>query len=131
MGGPNHYIFVGRSGSIDVLRIVFRKYNTSYQIRGQLRDDATVYTSTSWFTITDAPHAIEIDWQAATAVGANNGSLSLWIDGVLKQTKSAIDNDTRRVDEARLGPLAAIDTGTRGTLYFDHFESRRSEYIGL
>lgn len=54
--------------------------------------------------IADTLHSIEIDWQAATAAGANNGYITLWVDGILLQTLSNIDNDTRRVDEARLGP---------------------------
>jgi hypothetical protein len=41
-----------------------------------------------------------------------------------------MDNDTRRIDRVRLGALTGIDTGTRGTYYFDAFESRRQNYIG-
>ncbi len=40
------------------------------------------------------------------------------------------DNDTRRIDRVRLGAVAGIDTGTRGTYYFDAFESRRQTAIG-
>jgi hypothetical protein len=29
-----------------------------------------------------------------------------------------------------LGAVAGIDAGTRGTYYFDAFESRRQNYIG-
>ncbi len=128
--GDLHDIFTGRVGTVDVFRVNFRRYTTSYQVRVQIRTDAATYTSGSWYTISDGPHAIEIEWKAATAAGANNGAISLWIDGVAKQTKGSIDNDTLRVDEARLGPLAGIDTGTRGILYFDAFESRRTGYIG-
>jgi hypothetical protein len=129
--GDLHTIFAARSGSgLEVVRLQFRRSSSLYQVRAQLRTDAGTYTSTSWYTISDAAHAIEFDWKAATAVGANNGSLSLWLDGVLKQTAAAIDNDSLRVEEARLGPLAGIDTGTRGVAYFDAFESRRTSYIG-
>jgi PKD repeat protein len=128
--GDAHYIFVGRGGGIDVFRVQFRYYSGNYQVQAQLRNDGTKYSSTAWYPITDVPHSIELDWQAATAAGANNGSLSLWIDGVSRQTLAGIDNDTRRVDEAWLGPLSGIDTGTRGTEYFDAFESRRTTYIG-
>jgi hypothetical protein len=128
--GNTHDIFVGRSGTIDVFRVQFRLSNGNYQVLAQLRNDGTTYTSSTWYTISDAQHYIEIDWAAATVAGANNGYISLWLDGVLRQTVSGIDNDTRRVDEARLGPLAGIDTGTRGTEYFDAFESRRLSYIG-
>ena len=30
----------------------------------------------------------------------------------------------------QLGAVAGVDTGTRGTTYFDAFESRRDTYIG-
>jgi YD repeat-containing protein len=38
---------------------------------------------------------------------------------------------TRRVNAGQLGPIAGIDSGTRGTEYFDAFVSRRSTYIGF
>jgi hypothetical protein len=34
------------------------------------------------------------------------------------------------IDQARLGAASGVDTGTRGTYFFDAFESRRSTYIG-
>ncbi len=128
--GNTHDIFVGRTGSLDVFRIQFRFTSGNYQVSAQTRNDSTVYSSTSWYTISDAPHPVEIDWKAATGAGANDGYISLWIDGTLKQTVSTVDNDTRRVDEARLGPLSGIDAGTQGTEYFDAVESRRTTYIG-
>jgi len=81
--------------------------------------------------VTSAWHKIEIEWKPATAPGANNGVLTLWIDGVQKATVTTLDNDTRRVDGAQLGPVSGIDTGTRGTEYFDGFVSRRNTYIGM
>jgi hypothetical protein len=80
--------------------------------------------------LSDIPHSIELDWRAATAPGANDGGLTLWIDGVERQALTGIDNDTRRIDRVLLGALAGIDTGTRGTYFFDAFESRRQTYIG-
>ena len=46
-------------------------------------------------------------------------------------TVTTLDNDTRRVNAGQMGPVSGIDTGTRGTEYFDEFVSRRSSYIGL
>jgi hypothetical protein len=128
--GNAHIILVGQSGSITPVVVQFRKNSASFQLQAQALTDSMSYQSTSWYTISDAPHYIEIDWKSSTAAGANNGAISLWIDGTLKQTKSGIDNDTRRIDEVRLGPSSGIDTGTRGTYYFDAFESRRTTYIG-
>ncbi len=125
-----HDIFVGRSGTIDVFRVQVTRLYGSYQLRTQARFDSATYTTTAWLPVSDAAHLIEIDWQAATSSGANNGYLTLWIDGAQQSTLQSLDNDTRRVDEARLGPSNGIDTYTRGTEYFDDFESRRSTYIG-
>jgi uncharacterized protein YjiK len=129
--GENHFIFYGISGtSTPVLRVQFRFSNGNYQLRSGLRDDGSTWTDTGWFTISDAPHSVELDWRAATAAGANNGGLTLWIDGTQKADLTGKDNDTRRIDRGRLGAVNGIDTGTRGTTYFDAFESRRQSYIG-
>ena len=73
---------------------------------------------------------LELDWRAATTAGANNGGLTLWIDGVQQADLTGVDNDTRRIDQVRLGAASGVDTGTRGTYFFDAFESRRLTYIG-
>jgi hypothetical protein len=127
----SHYIFYGRNATGTViLRVQFRLSSGQYQVRASLLNDSTSFTSTAWFTISDAPHSIELDWRASTAAGANNGGLTLWMDGVQEADLTGVDNDTRRIDSVRLGAVAGIDTGTRGTYYFDAFESRRQTYIG-
>jgi len=108
--------------------------NGGYQVRGKITDDGVTSYPTAgsmgWTTITDASHFIELDWSAATAVAANNGYLTLWVDGTQVQSVTPIDNDTRRMDRAKLGPISSLDAGTSGTYYFDAFESRRQTYIG-
>ncbi len=123
--GDTHNIFVGRSSGIDVFRLAFRRYGSSYQLALQSLTDAAVFASTSWYTLSDAPHVVAIETNAATTAGANDGAFSLWIDGVLRQTRIGIDSDTVRVDEVRLGPVSSIDSGTRGVYYFDGFASER------
>jgi hypothetical protein len=56
--------------------------------------------------------------------------LTLWIDGVQSANLTGISNDARRIESVRLGAVAGIDTGTRGTTYFDAFQSSRQNYIG-
>jgi len=126
-----HFLFYGlnAAGTV-VMQVELRFSNSQYQIRASLLNDSTSFTSTAWFTISDAPHPIELDWRASTAAGANNGGLTLWIDGVQKADLTGVDNDTRRIDSVRLGAVAGINNGTRGTYYFDAFESRRQTYIG-
>jgi hypothetical protein len=126
-----HYLFYGYSGSSAVvLRVEFRFNKGRYQLRTGLRNDSSSWTNGSWFVISDVPHFIEIDWRAATAVGANNGSLTFWIDGTQRANLTGVDNDTRRLDRVQWGAVAGIDSGTRGTYYFDAFDSRRQIYIG-
>ncbi|MBE0695567.1 MAG: hypothetical protein IH586_01460, partial [Anaerolineaceae bacterium] len=93
-------------------------------------NDSGGWQYSSWYTIDDAPQSIEFDWQAASAAGANDGSLAMWIDGVQKVSLTGIDNDTRSVEKVQLGAIANIDPGTSGTIYFDAFQSGRVEYIG-
>src|SRR5215216_61096 len=117
--GDAHYIFKGFMGtSTEVLRVEFRQSSGTYQLRAALLDDATAWINTNWFTITDGPHFFELDWRASSGVGANNGGLTLWINDTQQDDLNGIDNDTRRIDRARLGALTGIDTGTRGTYYF-------------
>ncbi len=130
-----HYIFYAIShDGLVVARVEFGKIASGYQIRAGAVTDASssTFTNLAWTTaVTSAWHKIEIEWKAATVPGANNGVLTLWIDTVQAATVTTLDNDTRRVDGAQLGPVAGIDTGTRGTEYFDTFVSRRNTYIGL
>jgi uncharacterized protein YegP (UPF0339 family) len=131
----NHLIFLGRTANgtaagTTILQLELRYSAGKYQLRALILNDATAFTSSGWTTITDAPHAIELDWRASTAAGANNGGLTLWIDGVQQANIANIDNDTRRMESVRLGALTGIDAGTRGTYFFDAFESRRQTYIG-
>ena len=129
--GNDHYIFYAlNSAGTVVARIQFRYGTSGYMMRVSAVNDSSSYISTNWYFLTDAPHYIEIHWAAATAPGANNGVITLWMDGVQKGTVTNIDNDTRRIDTIQLGAVSGIDTGTRGTYYFDAFESRRQTYIG-
>ncbi|MBN8595701.1 MAG: S8 family serine peptidase [Anaerolineae bacterium] len=128
--GNAHFIMMGYAGaSTAVLRVEFSFSGGSYQLRASGLTDANAWVSTNWYSVSDAVHAIEIDWQAA-APAANNGALTLWIDGLQQQALMSIDNDTRAIDRVRIGAISGIDTGTRGTYFFDGFVSRRLTYIG-
>jgi len=130
--GDAHLLFQGfaGSGTTQVLQLELRFQSTGYQVRALLFNDVKVWVSTSWIPLSDLPHALELDWRAATSVGANNGGLMFWIDGIQQANLTGVDNDTRRIDQVRLGAVSGVDTGTRGTYFFDAFESRRITYIG-
>jgi len=126
-----HRIMVARNANVDVTRLDFRRTKAGvYQVSASVRTDGGSYAKTAWFTIGDAPHKITVSWKAATAVGRKDGFLRLRLDGVLKQALSGLDNDTLRIEQARLGPLQGIDGHTRGTEFFDDFVSRRSASAG-
>ncbi len=99
-------------------------------IAARALDEAIGWRATSWHNLSDDQHAIELDWQAASTPGGTDGSLDLWIDGVLAQSLTGIENGNYSIDEGWLGPSYGIDTGTRGTYYLDAFESRRGSVIG-
>jgi hypothetical protein len=123
--GDDYYLFVAYSDGVYAFAVRLLFNSGDYRVQSWLRDDGYTYVPMSAYTISDAPHFIELDWQAASAPEADDGHFSLWIDGELKQTLSDLDTDTKLIDEARLGPWAGIDAGTQGTCYFDAFESPR------
>jgi hypothetical protein len=116
-------------------RVLFKQLNGNYYINaGILRDDK-VMVLTPGLLLTDGMHAIEIDWRAASVPGANDGGLTLWVDGVEKRNLIGIDNDTHRISRVYLGAGvhagSTVDPTSTGTMYFDAFVSNRDSYIGL
>jgi len=131
--GDSHVIFFGYSGpgyQTPVVAVELRFSSGSYQVRAALVNDSTVWRYGNWFTIGNAVHFLEVEWQAASTAGANNGALKFWVDNVLRTNITGVDNDTRRIERVRLGAVAGIDPGTHGTEFFDAFESRHTSYIG-
>jgi uncharacterized repeat protein (TIGR02543 family) len=108
-----------------VLTIELRLSGKNYQVRAGVLTDRKKWTYTSWASLANGWQPVEVDWRAATAAGANNGALTLWVGGVQAATLSAVDNDTQRVESVALGAVEGVDAGTRGTYFFDAFESRR------
>jgi hypothetical protein len=126
VAGNSHFILGGYSGaSRVVLRIGFRFANGVYSLNAGILSDSSTWVNTNWFPISDAPHIIELDCLAASATGANNGSLAFWIDGTQLAAITGIDNDTWRTDRVEFGALSGMDSGTRGSYFFDAFESWR------
>jgi hypothetical protein len=111
--------------------VQLRKYGGQYQIRARAQNDLFAYSDTAWYTITNAAHVIEVDWQAATGPGANDGSLALYLDGVLKETVSGLDSDTQVVNTLKMGFTSRLGgKNISGTFYMDEFVSDSDAYIG-
>jgi hypothetical protein len=124
--GNAHYLFYGLDASSNVVvRIELQRSGSLYQLRASARNNASTWSTTAWATISDVPHLVQLDWQAATTAGANNGLVTLTLDGAPQGSITNVANDTRRIERAQLGAVAGIDTGTRGTEFFDAFESYR------
>lgn len=118
-------IFSGYSaGGAEVFRIQQRLASGVYQVRVLTRLDNGGAASTRWYPINNAANAIEISWQAAAS-----GSLRLWTNGTLRETKTSLANGAQSLDSVRLGPQD-LTVGISGTLYFDDFLSNRGSYIG-
>jgi hypothetical protein len=128
MGNLNsHAIFIGydyQGTFVQAIRVELRYSNGAYQIRSGSHNDNLTWTYTAWFTISDAEHQIEVEWDAAKP-GENDGKLKLKIDDVVRGNRIGLDNDTFRIDRIRLGAVSGIDAGTRGIYYFDQFGSFR------
>lgn len=98
-----------------------------YQVRAGAQDNSNVWSFTNWYTLSNYWSALEIDYQAEST-----GSLTLWVDGIQKQSLPGINNDLRTVRTVQLGVSAwTMGAGTHGQILFDAFESRRLTYIGL
>ena len=92
------------------------------------RDDGSL-ADTPFVDVSDAPHAVELDWRRASGPDTGDGTFTLWIDGAPVATLSGLDTGASAVDFARLGALS-VKGGAAGTLRFDEFVSRRKTYIG-
>ncbi len=132
-----HEIFAGLSGKelpVQVLRVQFELkpcFDTSclpYQVRAGLLQGDGSWLYTAWKGINDNVHLLEVDWRTTEASVA--GGLSFWVDEVLSGDLSVSTNSAQHIDQVRLGAVSGIDTATRGSYFFDAFESRRQTYIG-
>ena len=71
---------------------------------------------------------VEVEWQTASAAGANDGYVKFWINDVLVDTLSGLDTDARNVTKAVIGAAAGVDAGTAGTVFWDGFELNVVQY---
>ena len=118
-------ILLGRNArGAAVFRIQYRKSGSLLQVRGQV-ERAAGRTNTSWYSITDNKHAIEIAWQSA-----KRASFSLWIDGKRKQTLAGVNTSGFRLEQVRMGPSAGLTATTSGSEYYDDYKMTRTSYIG-
>jgi len=130
-GGEGHRLLTAQNGSGDVMYLALQRSNSNdYQVQAGVWTDGGSLVTTAWYLILDGPHWLEVDWQAASGAGKNDGHLTMWHDGTLKQSLNGLDNDTLRVEGVALGPLTGTSSSTVGTEYYDTFVSHRINPIG-
>jgi hypothetical protein len=123
-------LFVGRTSSgMMIFRLQLQNASGSYQVRGMVLIGNGKTVTTSWYTMSNSAHAIEIAWQAASTAKGTDGLISLWLDGTLKETRSGVANGGYRLEDVLLGPQS-VPSGTSGAEYFDAFTSTHTTYIG-
>lgn len=114
------FVYIARNSSDTAWRIslVVRKDSEAFRTIG------AVYLAGD--TSPD-PQFIEIEYQQASAVGANDGIARLWRNGVLKMDVTNVQNATWNVDMVRVGipPGAKLGPLASGFFYFDEYVSTR------
>ncbi|MCB1054960.1 MAG: hypothetical protein KDD11_05540 [Acidobacteria bacterium] len=115
-----------------LLTLVIRKDpGAAYAILAKSHEDSDAWAKTAWINLSDLPHMIEVEWLRATVAGRGDGMLRFWLDGVLQETVTGIDNAGWNAEFLRLGNVGGLDVGTSGVQYFDEVESHRQTYIGF
>lgn len=91
-----------------------------YLIVSAEEDDGTTLTSGN-ITISDASHCVEIHVERATSDVADDGRVRTWIDTILQDTISNIDNYDLwdDISDVRMGAIIGLDVGTSGIFYLD------------
>jgi RHS repeat-associated protein len=130
--GDSLAIFQGRDASGNVVfQVRIRKTASGYQIGTMSIDDNQQEVDSSWSPLFNVLHAIELEWQAASAPDANDGHSTLWVDNEDVNGTTSVDNDTARVEDVEMGILSPSSSNFSGTVYFDDFTSNRTAHIGL
>jgi cysteine-rich repeat protein len=111
-----------------LMAVVLRRQAGQYALMARARRDDNSQANTGFVDISDGPHWVELDWRRSTT-DAGDGSLRFWIDGELRSTLTDLQNRISQVDFVRLGALS-VKEGAVGTIFWDHFDSRRETAIG-
>lgn len=98
--------------------IIYCNYDgTNYRVRAGIENDADGYSYTSSHNLTDAYQKIRTVWKASS--GSDDGFLCLYVDDILRESITGVDNDTKTVSIIYAGAVGGIDNGTSGVFYMD------------
>jgi hypothetical protein len=112
--------------------IVLKYESGQYWIQlNTLLDDLTK-TKTGWYLLTDSPHTIEIDWQASSTPGADDGFVELILDDVLLEALTGLDNDTIFIENFKVGFTSRlVGKSIYGVFFVDDVATSNAGHIGL
>ena len=109
---------------LQVVQVAGKKYAHIFAHRD---NGSQIATNSAASELTDGWHTIELMWNASSAAGANDGSLSLALDDVDSVLSlSSLDNDTLAIITAQLGVVSGNDANVTGNLHIDAFTSQRT-----
>lgn len=117
-------ISIGIRGGVSLRdqAVVVAELNSSgdaYTVRGQIIDDGATQQATSSYTITDAPHKLQVISTRATGASDNNGSFTLYVDDVAKETVTGLDLYANWLTSLRFRVFATASSTTSGNVYVD------------
>lgn len=109
-----------------ILFMQLRINSGNYQIRTRTFNDAGTGVNGTYKTITDAEHWVEVELKRAATNVSSDGTVKIWVDGVLESTTSSIDNFDlwAFINAVRLGVVNNSPAGTSGTFYLDELVVR-------
>ena len=130
-GADRHNLFRVKDnalpGSQPPIRLILKNGNLGVIVQALVRDDSNTQLGTQAILLTnDAWQRIRIDWQAASAPGANDGYLRIRRGNGPVKARENLDNDTHTLDRQEFGAPGGVDTGTTGRIVYDDFASLRT-----
>jgi hypothetical protein len=100
-----------------------------YQLYVRYVDDNGMWSSTSLVPIDDGEHSIEVLVEFASSATANDGQISCWVDGVLRDQDTRLDlyDLSKRPYQLRMGVTWVSSASINGTLHMDEFVLRADD----
>lgn len=120
--GKDVFVAATTSGfGTTVFRVRYRLFNAVPQIQVQVGGA----NATGWVGLLGgtSDNVVEVVWQAAGSGGPNPGTLMLYVNGTLAQTRTT--TSTLSVGAFRLGSVTT-GGGNATSMYFDQFAAKRS-----
>ncbi|HEV2853176.1 MAG TPA: Ig-like domain-containing protein [Thermoanaerobaculia bacterium] len=98
----------------------------TYALSVEARRDDGTRVETGWLPVADAATRVSLGWRRASAPGASDGAVTVFLDGLPAAGLTGLDNGASGgIEAVELGAMSP-KRGTAGAVRFDSFESGRS-----